>query len=217
MRLRLTLIARQLCYLPLNYQGLLSAAIYKKLGQADPVLAQWLHQKGYGQDGKLFKLFCFSPLTGMPYRIHKEAEAIEFPQGKVEWQVAFYVDAILQQFIIGLFKNQHLGLGNERFKPVDFDITQVEVLPEPTWQDTMTYTCMSPVIVSEGELNKEYAQYRSPDDLNYEKLIQNNLHQRLRAILSVPIQTQELPFKIRIMSQYTRIHRTANPSYWVHL
>ena len=48
------------CILPLNYQYELGAWIYRTLYEANPTFASWLHEKGYVERGKKFKLFSYS-------------------------------------------------------------------------------------------------------------------------------------------------------------
>ncbi|MBD0280088.1 MAG: CRISPR-associated endoribonuclease Cas6, partial [Flavisolibacter sp.] len=63
MRLKLTLHTNEKgALLPFNYQYPLSAAIYKIIQTADHEFAAFLHDQGYGEGHKSFKLFTFSDL-----------------------------------------------------------------------------------------------------------------------------------------------------------
>ncbi len=63
MRFKLTLQTLQYpAFLPFNYQYPLSSAIYKIIRSADKDFAAFLHNKGYGEGYKSFKLFTFSDI-----------------------------------------------------------------------------------------------------------------------------------------------------------
>ena len=49
--------------IPINYQYMLSAWIYKVLNTGNPEIASWLHQQGFKADNKHFRLFTFSKLN----------------------------------------------------------------------------------------------------------------------------------------------------------
>ena len=53
--------------LPLDYGYRVSSAIYR-LASADEEYSAFLHDCGYGEDGRRYKLFTYSPLKGR-YRI----------------------------------------------------------------------------------------------------------------------------------------------------
>ena len=62
--------------LPLNYHGKVQGLLYKLI-QSFPDYSDFLHDTGYSDGGKQFKLFCFSDLTG-PH--HLRGKTIIFPQ-----------------------------------------------------------------------------------------------------------------------------------------
>lgn len=59
--------------LPINYQYEQSAVIYKILSNADKAYSAWLHDNGFQLDnGKHFKLFCYSRFLFEKYRIMRD-------------------------------------------------------------------------------------------------------------------------------------------------
>ncbi len=62
--------------LPINYQYELSAAIYKIIHQGNPKFAKWLHDGGYSNGQKLFKLFSFSHLLIAPGGLSVEKDRL---------------------------------------------------------------------------------------------------------------------------------------------
>ena len=64
--------------LPINYQYEQSAVIYKILSNADKAYSAWLHDNGFQLDnGKHFKLFCYSRFQFEKYRIMRDAQCIK--------------------------------------------------------------------------------------------------------------------------------------------
>ncbi|MCU0430987.1 MAG: hypothetical protein MUF42_13565 [Cytophagaceae bacterium] len=55
--------------IPLNYQYYLGSWVYKIIAEGDHDFARFLHQKGYVQGAKNFKLFTFSMLQVPEYRL----------------------------------------------------------------------------------------------------------------------------------------------------
>lgn len=161
-------------FLPLNYQYELSSWIYKRMAAADAGYANFLHQQGYGLGNRRFKLFCFSPLLLQPYRIHRDQGVFELLGQEIQLQFGFMAEQAAEAFIKGVFMNQHLGLGN-RVNQVDMEVTKVEALPEPHFQDTLHYRALSPIVISRFEEGRQYAQYQHPADSHYFDALLNNL------------------------------------------
>lgn len=59
-------------HLPFNYQYYISAWIYKVIGSADKDFADFLHNEGFRDGNKKFKLFNFSPLNFRKPKVLKE-------------------------------------------------------------------------------------------------------------------------------------------------
>ena len=109
MRLKLTLKTQPTSVLAYDHHHALRAVIYKVLQRADPVFSEWLHEQGYEAVGKKkFKMFSFGLLTGKPFQRDDRLKRLIFPTGMVEWTVSFCVDAQVEKFVEGLFKNQVL-------------------------------------------------------------------------------------------------------------
>jgi len=128
MRFKLNLQShqRQLS-VPFNYQYPLSAAIYKIIQTADAKFAAFLHDKGYGQGHKSFKLFTFSDIK-TPFV--KNGDRMQLRTTEAELIICFYMPQAAENFIKGLFINQQLEIADFRSKAT-FNIIGVESLPGP--------------------------------------------------------------------------------------
>jgi len=181
MRFKLTLqtTGRQKL-LPINYQYELSSWIYKVINQSDQEFSRFLHQQGYTLGAKKFKLFTFSPLDIRPYKLHRQTERIEILGDQVQFSVSFMIDRAAEQFIKGLFMTQRLGLG-DRHSCVDFEVVQVESLPPPLFQETMTYRALSPICISVKKEGHAHPQYLHPMDSEYHHYFLKHLVEKLQA------------------------------------
>ncbi len=160
--------------LPMDYQYYLSAWIYKVIRKADREFAHFLHFVGYTTGSKRFKLFSYSPLDfGRPV-LWKEKALFEIHAERLSLNVSFHLAEAAEKFIIGLFSNQEVYVGDQ-FNGLDLIVAAVERLPEPIMTDTMFYRAVSPVVISFKEDNSKYATYLFPDNSGYDNLLLQNL------------------------------------------
>ncbi|SMO80769.1 CRISPR-associated protein, Cas6 family [Saccharicrinis carchari] len=179
MRLKITLnrTSRQRM-LPMDYQYLISAWIYKVLKQADKDFASFLHEKGYGlSDTKLYKLFCFSRLDFGKPKMWKERKLFEIKEQEITLQISFDVSEAATHFIKGLFMSQEFYLG-DRFNGIDFKVTSVEALAEPEFSETMHYRLQTPWVVSYKPEGRKYAQYLKPNEPMFNTLSVKHLKEK---------------------------------------
>ncbi|HPB05926.1 MAG TPA: CRISPR-associated endoribonuclease Cas6 [Prolixibacteraceae bacterium] len=172
--------------LPMDYQYYLGAWIYKVIGKADPGFATFLHEQGYADGNKNFKLFGYSPLNfGKPI-LWKEKSLFEINANTLTIEVGFYIPDAAERFIVGLFTQQEVFVG-DRFNGIDLTVSQVERLPDPTITETQQYRALSPVVVSIMPEGEKYARYLAPTDEDYTMLLKNNLVQKLKTIPNTPV------------------------------
>lgn len=159
--------------LPMDYQYYLSAWIYKVIGKADHEFANFLHSEGYKNGNKQFKLFNYSPLDFGKPRLWKEKTLFEISPTEVHLKVSFMLSSTAEKFIIGLFNNQQVYIGN-RFNGINFTVARVERLPETEISTSMRYRASSPIVVSLLTKNDKYAQYLSPENEAYADLLRQH-------------------------------------------
>lgn len=185
--------------LPLNYQYELSSWIYKVLNQGDPGFAKWLHSKGYGNNKKRFKLFTFSNLKVDKYKIH--ADRLKILSPKVILYISFYPLEAITPFITGLFNNQAVTIG-DKISKVNFIVRSVENQNEPVFTDEMEFCCISPVIISYIDKDKEksYADYLHPKGEKFNELFINNLVRKFNVFYKKKINPDDIDFNLEITS-----------------
>ena len=166
MRLRVELNSQKnLFSLPLAYNHHLASFIYHSLSLASPSYSSFLHQEGYQR----FKFFTFSQLL-IPERKIQGERLIGRPP--LTFLVSSPFAEFLVNFVSGLLKQSEIKLCGETFT-----LSRVEVLPEPEFHQEMTFSCLSPLVVSrgvkkEGKLRAEYVGF---DDHDFPRLMQRNL------------------------------------------
>ena len=186
--------------LPMDYQYYLSAWIYKVIGKADREFSNFLHTEGYTTGYKQFKLFNYSPLNFGRPTLWKEKTLFEIHTDQLSMTVSFYLAEAAEKFIIGLFNNQTVYVGDQ-FNGLDLVVGQVERLPEPVLTNTMIYRAVSPVVISRKNDDNKYAQYLAPTDDNYNELLRQNLLSKHNSIPKVDALSEDLYFQFALKSE----------------
>lgn len=202
MRLKLTLqTLHKPALVPFNYQYPLSSAIYKIIKSADKEFAAFLHNKGYGEGYKSFKLFTFSDIK-TPFT--KSGDRMLLQSDIAELLVCFYMPKAAENFIKGLFLNQYLQIADHKSKTT-FNITQVESLPfNQLLKHVQVLQPISPLVVGKKNGRGHY-DFRSPQDEDFEDCLLHNWIEKLAATGSVDEDTlqnvkQNLSLNVRLFS-----------------
>src|SRR5437867_13261396 len=125
MRFNLTLITTASpSIISMNYQYPLSAAIYKIIQRAYNAFAAFLHNTGYGQGHKSFKLFTFSDIN-TPFKI--TGDRMQMLSNTARVTICFYMPQAAENFIKGLFMNQQLEIADKKSKAT-FVVQQIEAV-----------------------------------------------------------------------------------------
>ncbi|PSR02129.1 MAG: CRISPR-associated endoribonuclease Cas6 [Bacteroidetes bacterium SW_11_45_7] len=183
MRFQLTLTCNPPQIIPLNYQYPLSAWIYKVFSRADERFANWLHQYGYQFTGnRKFKLFTFSQLNTPKSQLTKDKQYLRLNSPTNTLILSFYMEEAASNFVKGLFQDQEMYLGDRR-EGGRFRVHTVERLEEPSFGSEADFRAISPIVVSLPKERTErlYAQYLSPEDEGYGRLLIDNLVRRYAA------------------------------------
>ena len=170
--------------MPINYQYPLQAAIYHTLAKSNRAYATWLHENGFRQEGKRFKLFTFSNLIVPQYGIDRQRERLIVKSDLVTFYISFLPERSTQQFIQGLFMQQELQIA-DYISGVQFLVREIQLMPPLDYHADMTFSTLSPVCIS---LRNEqgHMDYLSPSDPRYELGILTGLLSRYDAINGHP-------------------------------
>lgn len=158
--------------IPVNYQYAVSSWIYSRLAVADPEFSAWLHEQGYRDGFRSFKLFTFSNIQIQGKLFDNDRLILTEKDGFLE--ISFLVEEAMGIFISGLFKDAAFRIGDAK-SSAGFLVRSVECLKNPGFLETMQYTTLSPIVVSLFDETRGQPAYLSPDQPTYGELILNNL------------------------------------------
>lgn len=165
--------------LPLNYQYELSSWIYRVLNNGSPEFSYWLHQKGYTDDHKSFKLFTFSNLHVPDRSI--TGDRMEIRCREISLIISMFPEEMIGHFITGIFKDQEFRLG-DRISRVPLRVSAIERVADPVFSDRMAFRSRSPLLVSFLYPGDRYARYLPPDHPDYQKLFFRNMIEKYKTI-----------------------------------
>lgn len=170
MRIRITLESTQPVTLPLSYNHILQGVIYHHLS---PSLATFLHEKGYRNDRKVFRMFCFSRLEGQ-FNINKGN--ITF-HGPFSFLLCSPVDDVLSQFASSILR-QEMELNGQ-----SATVTAIEVQTKQIQDEAITITMLSPVTLytTFEQFGKKKTYYYTPHEAEFNDLLHKNLVDKYQA------------------------------------
>lgn len=185
MRFKLLLTLDPLSYgnkIPVNYQYELSGWIYRTLANGDLAYSTWLHENGYLQERKQFRLFTFSNLQIPKFRL--EGDRLIVLSDHICLYLSFLPERATEEFIKGLFSSQSFVLG-DRLSKMQCFVQSVELVEPPVFEPVMTFLTLSPMVLS-GHLENGKPTYLSPEDPQADRLVYDNLCAKYQAFYGHP-------------------------------
>ncbi|MDL2222350.1 CRISPR-associated endoribonuclease Cas6 [Parabacteroides sp. OttesenSCG-928-N08] len=164
--------------LPISYMYEQSAVIYRILSLGDKEYTNWLHENGYNEGGKTFKLFNFSPFIISSYQIVDDRLLVLSDQ--IEWYITFLPEQSTESFIRGVFSDRVFQIGDKKSK-IQCKVINIEALPPPKYNSEMIFKTLSPICLSRLESNGR-STYLSPDDPSAKEMILYSLTEKYRII-----------------------------------
>ncbi|MBN2186285.1 MAG: CRISPR-associated endoribonuclease Cas6 [Dehalococcoidia bacterium] len=177
--------------LPYNYNYPLASAIYSFLGRGDASFSDFLHDEGFYDDGKAFKLFTFSPLFCSQRKAVKNGLLL---QGQVHWFISSPREEFVSGLAQGVLQQGFLSLVHQRLI-----VEQVEVLSQPSFESRMSFRTLSPIVISTGELNsngKFHKKYLSPEEPEFTRVFETNLRRKHKACYGEEPSTERISLEL---------------------
>jgi len=193
LRLAISLSAERSLRLPMNYNQLVQAAIYRHIS---PSLASLLHDRGYTFGKRSFKLFTFSRLLGK-YQLDRERKEIVFPRG-ARLVVSSPVHEFCSELVSGLLSSGRLELGRQ-----EVEITGVEVTSPKVPKNRAVLELLSPVVVYstfEKPGGGKYTCYFQPGEEEFSRLLQENLTKKYAALYREPAPLSR-PLEVKVLNR----------------
>ena len=163
--------------IPLNYQYAASALVYRILSNSGTDFSRWLHENGYSDDKRHFKLFTFSRFSISRYAI--EGTSMKILSDTIDWYISFLPERGTTEFVQGLFNSMSFEIGNREAR-IRFRVRNVETLLSPKFSESMEFNTLSPAcIVRQEEDGSE--KYISPSHLDANEIVKRNLLNKYKA------------------------------------
>ena len=161
--------------LPISYQYELSACIYKIIAKSNNLYASWLHNNGFANFNKRFKMFTFSNLYPQCKAL---GDRMCILSDTMFLYLSFLPDKSTEEFVKGIFLDNILTLGDGKSK-VQFQVENIEALATPPLYN-YEFQTLSPVSVSIKRENGSI-EYVSPEKEGYGRMLINNLTEKYLA------------------------------------
>ncbi len=200
MKIKVTLSAKKNIILKKGYNYQIHSLIYNLL---DKLSANWLHNEGFENKNRFFKLFTFSEILEK-YKHDKKKDIFIFPN-RINFYIASPINWILEQIAKNSILKTNTSLGNNKV-----NIIAVEILPEiKITNKKIRINAITPIeihstLFKQDGTKKTY--YYSPQEKEFSQLINNNLKtkweicNKQRCIYNVKI----YPVNIKYCKPYTR-------------
>lgn len=160
--------------LPIHYNHLVQAAIYNSI---DSQLAAFLHEKGFLDGKRTFRMFAFSLLRGV-FVMDKKSNSIKFTS-EIQLTVSSPVDEFCHSLVNILLARGYIRLGEAEAAVEKVFAQQFKVEKEEVFIRTI-----SPVVLYSTLLRpdgRKYTCYFQPGEPDYDKLLNSNLQKKYRA------------------------------------
>lgn len=186
MKFRLSFLCSSPVSLPVKYNKILQAAILNWLGDEEYVL--FLHDRGYRNRKRCFKLYTFSELIGK-HTYDTGKQKLVFG-GKIQLYLSFYTDESLGLVLKNIEIKKPLCLGENLLELYDCEVVQ-EIYTDCQVKTVSPVTIHSTFELADGR-KKTY--YYNPYEKDFSEMIRKNLLRKYEAFYSKMPQNDE--FKI---------------------
>lgn len=157
------ILKNQKTVLPIAYRYFVQSMIYNAV-ETNPGFSRFLHDNGYINEDKKFKLFTFSPLNGN-YSINNKT--ITFSD-TISLEIRSFEPAIIQRLIYSLQKGNKINIGQNILT-----IDKCTLRNQTIYKPQIDIRTVSPIVAYYTPDNTNRV-YFSPEDINFNQLIVNN-------------------------------------------
>lgn len=161
--------------LPISYNHVIQGFIYNNI---DKDLANFLHNEGYINKNRNFKLFTFSRILnigridGKVFNFGKEIEII----------ISSILDKFCKSIANTMLQSDDLYLGQNYIKA-----NQIEIINEKIERDEVIVKTLSPIVTYSTftrENGKKYTCYFEPKEIDFKRIVSENLIRKYNALYS---------------------------------
>lgn len=160
--------------LPIQYNHIVQAMIYELL---DEEMANFLHEEGFQNGKRVFKMFTFSRISGK-YFLDKKSGVIIF-NGPIKLTISSYFDEFSNSIGNSFLKRQKIHLGNNYL-----EAKQLAVEKENVGKEEIEICTLSPISTYSTLYRKDgkkFTYYFNPKEDEFSENIGNNLRNKYKA------------------------------------
>lgn len=159
--------------LPLNSNHAVAGLIYRTLGQSSADFAARLHDTGFADEHRRFKLFTFSRLAFR--RSHVSENRLVLDDPAAELQLSSPVGEFIEHFVAGLFQGAEFHIAG-----CPFTLTGAETVAPPDLTERNMFRALSPITESVRD-EQGRTRFLTPDE-DWSEVMQRNLLRKYRAL-----------------------------------
>ncbi len=177
-RVRISLEVAHPTRIPLAHNEHLSAAVYHLLSKSDDIYANFLHNEGYRHNHRVFKLFTFSGLNGVPRIV--ENDCFIFQPGVMFWELSSSKDDFINHLQIGVGKSKSIDIAGNVFK-----ILGIDSLVMPSFHTGMVqFNCITPLVacVPADPPRTTHYYVRPEESSRFSEVVRQNLLAKYRVM-----------------------------------
>lgn len=174
MRIEVKCCSDKITSIPINYQYYLTSSLYSYIGESDPEFADYIHEEGFGDENRNFKLFTYSYLRGSNMKACYEEIRIE--PGCFRWYIASPLEDILKAIVDGMMKTGKLHIRRE-----EFYIDSIKGIINPDFKRAENFICNSPIVATEKRRDGS-VHYVDEFDRSFNDAINRNLCEKYEVL-----------------------------------
>lgn len=176
----------------MHYNYIIQGLIYNSLNDD---IAVFLHEKGFRNEKRSFKLFSFSRLQG-DFILDKEKGKIKFKE-PISLTISSPFKEFCSSLATGLLTNESVRIGNNQAEVIE-TIMENEIIKD----NEIKIQTLSPIVVYSTFLRpdgRKYTCYFQPGEADYDELLSNNLKKKYKAFYKKDPPTGDV--KIQALNQ----------------
>ncbi|MDW5298886.1 MAG: CRISPR-associated endoribonuclease Cas6 [Sedimentibacter sp.] len=158
--------------IPIQYNHIVQAVIYSWI--SDEKFKNFIHNKGYKFEERVYKLFTFSKINGA-FRMDKDNRKIIFYK-----DMRITISSVVDEFMEYLLSSVLIGSNPINIGGANVEISRVEVKESPDLSKKVQVYTLSPVTAYSTLENKQ-TRFYNPFDMEFSQYIKKNLLHKYEA------------------------------------
>lgn len=166
MQIKISFLSERDIILPIHYNHIVQGFIYNNI---DEELADFMHNQGYVNSGRTFKLFTFSNILNRGILKNKKFNF----KNRIDIIISSPIEKFCKSIVNAMLLNDNLVLGQNIIK-----VEQIQILENEVPTDQIEVETLSPITIYSTLLKqdgKKFTYYYQDKERDFQKLIGENL------------------------------------------